>query len=543
MISLQEALTTGRLTEAIILTGTGGLNNSVSGVTIMDIPSIADWLTGGELVISGVLFKVCFSEEFVQSLVKKNVAGIVTKEKFTRGVQPQLLDYCDGINFPIILAPDDCNWGQIANPITEYIIRKPYLLIEESLKFHDVMMNAAIEGLSLSDVCSRMYESTGLSFAVFDNDLHIIGFSGEFDWKAYTRSMNSGNIQYGGLSFQTLDEKDVYMYSYANLLLRSVSKKLILYPVTLNHIKYGYIAIAVSVQTTKLNPIDIVKIQQMGLFVALFSTKQNEISNATRRFNGLLMDQLLSDQKFSQQQIETMLAPMEKKLHRMYYAVQLIHEELGTISSYVQRNNKIGRFHSTLDKQLDISHHILIFEKADAQILLVPSPVSDLDTLLFEIRNIFFETAGVGKLYIGISDPTPLTEIKTAFAQSQQAANYLRSSGSSKLYFFYRDLGVLRYFMDNKGNLDKQFLKSRYDKYILPLRSHDEKYNTQLLDTLELYVGNNCNKTQTEKALFIHKNTLRARLDAIGKLLDCNVDSVEDLLNLQIALKLRTLFE
>ncbi len=78
---------------------------------------------------------------------------------------------------------------------------------------------------------------------------------------------------------------------------------------------------------------------------------------------------------------------------------------------------------------------------------------------------------------------------------------------------------------------------------ILPLRSHDEKYNTQLLDTLELYVGNNCNKTQTEKALFIHKNTLRARLDAIGKLLDCNVDSVEDLLNLQIALKLRTLFE
>ena len=245
MITVREALTTGRLTEATILVGAGGIDREISGVTIMDIPEITDWLTNGELVIAGVLFELCFSKDFVDRLIDKNIAGVVTKEKFVHAVPPELFDYCDKMDFPVILAPADCNWGQIMNPITGYMVRKPYLIIEESLKFHDVMMRATIEGVSLSEMCGRMCQFTGLSFAVFDNDLHIIGFSGDFDWKTYSRSISLGNIQYAGFSFQTLDDNDVYIYSYTSMLLRSISKKLLFYPVTLNHVKYGYISISV----------------------------------------------------------------------------------------------------------------------------------------------------------------------------------------------------------------------------------------------------------------------------------------------------------
>ncbi|MEG2525971.1 MAG: helix-turn-helix domain-containing protein, partial [Oscillospiraceae bacterium] len=58
----------------------------------------------------------------------------------------------------------------------------------------------------------------------------------------------------------------------------------------------------------------------------------------------------------------------------------------------------------------------------------------------------------------------------------------------------------------------------------------------------ELYINNNCSKTNTEKQLFIHKNTLRARLSTINKVIGCNVDSMEDLFKIQLALKLRYFF-
>ena len=54
-----------------------------------------------------------------------------------------------------------------------------------------------------------------------------------------------------------------------------------------------------------------------------------------------------------------------------------------------------------------------------------------------------------------------------------------------------------------------------------------------------MYLHNNCSKTETEKQLFIHKNTLRARLETIGKILNCDLSKTEDLFNIQLAIKIK----
>ncbi|MEG2071884.1 MAG: PucR family transcriptional regulator ligand-binding domain-containing protein [Oscillospiraceae bacterium] len=543
MLTVREALSIESLAETTIRAGKSGLEREISTVTIMDIPEIADWLTGGELLIAGVLFQQCFSREFVDILMQKGIAGIVTKKKFIEQIPPALFKYCDEIGFPVILAPADCNWVQIMNPILNYIVQKPYLIIDEAQKFHDMLMRAMIDGVSLSEICTKIHETAGLSLAVVDNDLYLVGFSDNLDWKQLTRNLNSGTMQYSGLHFETLDDNSVYIYSYTNLLLRSIQRKLLFYPVTLNHVKYGYVVLAQNDSIAEPNALELTKIQQFGLFVALNSTKQNEISNATRRFNGLLMDQLLQEADLSQERAEALLAPMGKKLHRQYYAVQFLYEETASLGSFVQRNNKIGQFHAQLEQKIVSSGHILIFETSNSQILLIPYPSEDLDTLLFQLRNIFLETTYLPAVYIGISDPTPLPEIKNAFQQSRHAANYSLSVKSDKAYCKYSDLGILKFFMDNEGRLDEHFLRDIYESYISPLLRHDKSHHTDLLPTLELYISNNCSKTNTEKQLFIHKNTLRARLSTINKILGCDVDNMEDLFKIQLALKLRYFFD
>lgn len=318
---------------------------------------------------------------------------------------------------------------------------------------------------------------------------------------------------------------------------------LLLFPVTLNHVKYGYIALAIDESISEPRPSEIMKIQQLGLFVALHSTKQNEINNATRRFNSLLMDRLLQDNTLTQENAEALLAPMDKKIHRQYYAVQFLYDEIEDINAFVLLNNRVGLFYEAVEKQISESEHILFFEKPGAQIILLPYPIENLDTILFQLRSIFLETMKIAHTFVGISDPMPLYQLKTAYNQSSRVAYYLRAINSSRQYCRYSELGVLKYFMDNEGRLDDAFLHSTYESYISPLVKHDEIYNSQLLYSLERYVGNNCSKVKTAQELFIHKNTLRARLATIGRILNIDIDSVEDLLNLQLALKLRYFFD
>lgn len=543
MLTVRDSLAIGRLADSRVLAGRAGLDREIKSVTIMDIPDIAGWLVGGELLIAGVLFQQCFSHALVDDLMERNIAGMVTKEKFVHNIPTELFDYCEVIGFPIILAPEDCNWGQIMNPIINEIVRAPYVIIEESERFHNTLMRAMIEGVSLSEICSRIFRSTGMSLAIMDGDFHLVGYSENFDWKAYTRKLSLESMKFSGLSYQTPDDNSVSIYSYSNYQLRAQKLKLLFYPISLNHVKYGFVVSLTDEGARECLPTDVMRIQQLSLFSALHATKQNEISNATRRFNGLLMDQLLQANDLTQERAEVLLAPLDKKIHRQYYAVQFLYDELGNIDSFVQRNNLLGQFHALMDSQLENSDHILIFEKTDSQILLIPYPTDDFSDLLLELRRLFLESTKLSHVYIGVSEPTPLNKIKNAFIQSSHAAQYLLSVKSEDKFCMYADLGVLKFFMDNEGRLDEDMLRQVYNTYVMPLKEHDLTYHTALLNTLELYVKNNCSKVETEKQLFIHKNTLRARITAINKILNCDVDNMEDLFKIQLALKLRYFYD
>lgn len=538
MFTIKEVLLTEQLHGIRLKAGAKGSNRIVKTVTIMDIPEIIDWLQGGELVISGVLFEQYFSKELVDAFFKKNIAGIVTKEKFTYHISPDLLAYCDEIGFPIILAPTYFSWEQIMNPILNGIIRKPYQLIEESQRIHFSLINAMIDGVSLSEVCTMFYGSTGLGHAIMDSDLYLIGSSDDIDWKNYTRSIDTDTLEYSDIYIRTPDNNHVRTYYYQNDALRKLSMKLILFPILLKQINYGYVVLAVDESLTDLPQEEVIKIQQLGPIVALHVKKVTEIGNATRRFNQLLMEQLLQEPDLSQKQAEALLMPTGKKIHRRYFTVHLLYKKLENINSFIQQNNSLSRFHDILEKKLNQSKHILIFEKLNMQVLLIPYPTEELDILLRRIRRIFLSTTGLSQVYIGISDPTPLSEIKHAFVQSERTARYLMAINSEISYYRYQDLGVLKYFMNDQGKLSEAFINEVYEKFITPLIAYDKTHRTKLLHTLNTYISNNYSKTQTEKTLHIHKNTLIARFNTISKLLDCDIQLAENFFNIQLALKI-----
>ena len=51
-VTVEQVLKLGALTQARVLAGSQGLSRTVSSVTVGEVPDIAEWLSGGEIVLS-----------------------------------------------------------------------------------------------------------------------------------------------------------------------------------------------------------------------------------------------------------------------------------------------------------------------------------------------------------------------------------------------------------------------------------------------------------------------------------------------------------
>ena len=89
------------------------------------------------------------------------------------------------------------------------------------------------------------------------------------------------------------------------------------------------------------------------------------------------------------------------------------------------------------------------------------------------------------------------------------------------------------------GLQDDRLLDVFRDTLVRPLEEHDARRRTDLLRTLELFLGSGGRYQQTADELHLHVNTLRQRLARIEKLTGRSLDSMDDRVDLWIALRSR----
>jgi GAF domain-containing protein len=122
-------------------------------------------------------------------------------------------------------------------------------------------------------------------------------------------------------------------------------------------------------------------------------------------------------------------------------------------------------------------------------------------------------------------------------AEAGSAAQVARAVAPGGGARAYGDLGVYRYLAQlPAGHAPDE----RHAAAIATLAAYDAKRRTELLQTLERHLGDRGALAATARALYIHTNTLRQRLDRIESLTGLHL-AQEDLLSLELALKLARL--
>ena len=158
-----------------------------------------------------------------------------------------------------------------------------------------------------------------------------------------------------------------------------------------------------------------------------------------------------------------------------------------------------------------------------------PGDEGGLARLAARLHERMEEPIGVG----GIAADS--TGLRTAVVEARHACRFAR---------LRRDAGWATHDQVGSHSLllalqDEEVLTAFRRALLRPLEEHDARRRSRLVETLDRFLSSGCRWQETATALHVHVNTLRHRLDRVEQLTGRDLGSMEDRVDLYIALRSR----
>ena len=139
----------------------------------------------------------------------------------------------------------------------------------------------------------------------------------------------------------------------------------------------------------------------------------------------------------------------------------------------------------------------------------------------------------------GVSDFLPLNQIDDAILQATAAA--LSGSHNINGVTMFNDIGISKLLIKLISN---PYLEEYFKELYNPVLEYDQKYNSNLIETIMVYIESNLDHVKTGKQLHVHVNTVRYRLNKIKELIpygNSSLDFNQSLYFLYKILKIKSL--
>lgn len=144
------------------------------------------------------------------------------------------------------------------------------------------------------------------------------------------------------------------------------------------------------------------------------------------------------------------------------------------------------------------------------------------------------EANSVQNTHIGIgSVAASLTDLHQSFQEAKVALELGKTLGTGDISYF-NELGFLKFIFSAPAQELQEFAQRHLGRII----AYDLEMETDLLQTIEVYLNQQGQITNCAKALYVHENTLRNRLKKIEQLLGIDLKRIDHLLNIYIALQI-----
>ena len=524
-----DLLTDSSFSELELLAGSQGKENAIASVTVVDTPDGAQWLTGGEFVITtGYMVgnNPDSQAAFLRILSQKKAAGLgIKKNRHISAISDAVLQLADQLPMPLISIPEHYSFVDIINPVLTKMVNHQYALLAQSSLIHDKFQSLAINDSTVPEILQTLSLIVGVPSAFVDTHFRDIYYAD----KTSTLARSMDQIDPADISEALLENYDTYLVAKQGS-------------------RFGYIFFPRG--ELKASPDNCVQaaVEQAGIILIL--RMQTRISNqyAVEKYKGNFIEDILLNNIKKESEIHNRAALYNWNFHN------------GGVVVTVDINNLKQNFMEKLDSHTNqrlekLTEEIFALaiqefqcsfvsanylKQSDLISFIISVPQTERSDLATKLREIFGRiqqklkqvspftiTIGVGNYYDNIAD------VHKSYAESRISINLGYTLRWFDCILFYRDMGLYRMLTPIAANPETQDFCERFLK---PLEDYDRENGRELMDTLQEIVQCGWNLKKASENLFLHYNSMKYRYSKICTVMNLDFDDHANRLMTEIAI-------
>jgi len=520
---------------------------NVTGVTIVEAPDIAEWIKGGELLLTSLYnFHSDYDrqKEMVTKLAEKGAAGLIVKiSRFVKDIPEIIIETGNQFGLPIFELPGDVKYIDILYPVMCELFNRQVTILEHYKKCHSRFIDLSLNEGTLEDILKELSNIIRKPAMLLTHDYKIINASTSQYLSANQPALKMTHLE----SSSSLD-----FYSQKIELTKDgaiVESDMIITPlIILDYIKV-YLAIEASNKT--LSELDYVAIETAVSNISLSLVKQKAIQEIEYRFKNDIIDDLIQGRYVTENDIEARAKAVGWDLNQSLVVILVQLRHIGPGKDFLEEKNVFRRKESISRILMVInntaSHYIknpIIISKSDRFLILFPTKEihsNSIKRFSDELHsNIKLQIPNVSTC-IGIgTESKKISEVKKSYIEANDAASFGKMVYGDDVVIEYDQLGVYRLLCQFQ---DPEDLKRFIHPALLKLYKYDTDKNNDLIKTLEVYLSNNANAKKSAEELFIHYKTVQYRINRIKEIMGIEFEDKIYKLEIEMGLKIINLLD
>ena len=539
-ISMNSILRMEILQDAKLLAGTSGTDQIVTSVNVMVDPNVVNLVSGGELLVStayAVRENLPQLLELIPQLKQRGVVALGLKfNSYINEIPQEILILCDTLSFPLFEIPNRISFSQLITPIMTTIVNNQAQMLGDIYELQKALTATMLSGGGLQSIVQTLFDRFGNSIAIYNDffSSFVLACS-DRRRESITRRMedlvrmgSSGKETASLMSSREVDNVDGL-----------ICNKIII-PIYSDKKKYG--SIYIWEDNREITNVDLAVLEASTSLIALDMIKKISMYEMENNHKASFLDDLLvhdeERQRKSLANAEYFDFDVDAEHRVAVIRVLSGNSTIGNSSLY-KTNNSIVNILRRVSR--DSSIKVLFVNKCDSIVLVFELPVHEDGNYLQHLHS-FVDSAmnaleaegilsmvsiGMGRSY---ADATNLWK---SFNEAGRAAACWNIDDVR--IHSYEDLGVYRF-------LSYEVLRPElvlfYNETLKVLVDYDHDRDSELVHTLSLYFRCGGNLKRLAEEMGVHYNTVAYRIQRIKELAHVSFDNADQMLNLQIALKI-----
>lgn len=544
-LTVQELLEIEQANRISLICGTKGLTNEIKGVTIIEAPDIVHFITGGELLLTGLYaFQSCSISEYkkyIYELHTKQVSGIILKQG--RNVENAeskiawLKEFAEENAIPLMEMPFEMSFQSILSIVMERLFNEEVTQLKYYKTTHDNFLALSFSDKSaerrIEDILDMLQKLIGNPVALFQQNMHCYACSGDvpcaFRLSQKVKKYDPGIltnyeylVQYGDQT-QYIVQLDLNVGTKMYLVITEV--------------------------TSEFNLMNCIAVENAIVALQYEFAKDFAVSELEKKFQNDILYSILHGKNMPMDELQKNTALIGMDMDSSYRVIVFgassdtwrkrnINERiiyLDSLEDAVRHQIRDCKIHRETDRIVAVRMEAPDVAQSEYRRNLREAMDRIQTAVLQQHRNLHVK-AGVGKMVKGLVNlPETYHEANDAYLFVDIAGDAVGDTiGEHQAQMvWFSDLGIFKLLCQIE---EPDALMEYVPESLQKLFDYKKPQRDDLIVTLKTYLDHNQNLSKTAQDLFVHYKTASYRMEKIAKITGIDFDNANEILAVRIGL-------